>query len=128
MLSHFSCHLTFFKDKLTFVDVGRSDGESVMKLVQQLKPRRVIVVRGNADKIKTLVDISRQVMAKNATTSDTVTFNFGNVAIFSWGFSFQFSQAKKLSFGLESSATAFVSFNGLARNSALLVHISKIRV
>ena len=58
---------------LIFFLEGRSDGESVLKLVQQLKPRRVIVVRGSAEKIQTLVDISRQVMAKNATTSDTVT-------------------------------------------------------
>jgi hypothetical protein len=45
---------------------GRSDGESMLKLVQQLKPRRVVVVRGAAEKIGTLVDVSRQVMHKNA--------------------------------------------------------------
>ena len=50
-------HLTF---------LGRSDGESVLKLVQQLKPRRLIVVRGAADKVQTLVDVGRQLMAKNA--------------------------------------------------------------
>jgi hypothetical protein len=61
-----------FQPKICF-NLGRSDGESVLKLIQQLKPRRVIVVRGNADKIQTLVDISRQVMAKNTTTSDGVT-------------------------------------------------------
>ena len=46
--------------------LGRSDGESVLKLVQQLKPRRLIVVRGAADKVQTLVDVGRQLMAKNA--------------------------------------------------------------
>jgi hypothetical protein len=53
---------------------GRSDGESVLKLVQQLKPRRVIVVRGSPDKVQTMLELCRQVMAKNASASDQVHF------------------------------------------------------
>jgi len=58
--------------KSNILFLGRSDGESVLKLVQQLKPRRVIVVRGTAEKIQTLVDISRQDMTKNAASSEQV--------------------------------------------------------
>lgn len=36
---------------------GRSDGESLMKIMSQLKPRRVIVVRGNEE--------NTQLMAKH---------------------------------------------------------------
>lgn len=36
--------------QITFIDFeGRSDGESVQKIVSQIRPRRVIIVRGSPD-------------------------------------------------------------------------------
>jgi len=35
---------------VTFIDLeGRSDGESIQKIVSQIKPRRLIIVRGSED-------------------------------------------------------------------------------
>jgi cleavage and polyadenylation specificity factor subunit 2 len=55
------------KAQIQFIDFeGRSDGESVMKLIQQVKPRRVIIVRGSISNC--------EAMAKVA---DTVTIEAG---------------------------------------------------
>lgn len=35
---------------------GRSDGESLLKILSQLRPRRVIVVRGNEENTATVVN------------------------------------------------------------------------
>ena len=42
-------HVTLdVKCSITFIDFeGRSDGESMLKIVQQVKPREVILVRGD---------------------------------------------------------------------------------
>lgn len=64
------------KAQIQYLDFeGRSDGESVLKLVQQLKPRRVIIVRGSEDKVQTLIDISRGVMAKLTAASEQIGDN-----------------------------------------------------
>lgn len=48
---------------------GRSDGESLIKILSQLKPRRVIVVRGNEENTKLMTkhceSIGARVFAPN---------------------------------------------------------------
>ena len=47
------------KAQVQYIDFeGRSDGESVMKLVQQVKPRRVIIVRGPQASCESLAKIA----------------------------------------------------------------------
>ena len=43
---------------------GRSDGESIKKVIDKLKPRRVIIVRGDSDSSRVLAEYCRQVIAK----------------------------------------------------------------
>ena len=44
--------------------LGRSDGESIKKVIDKLKPRRAIIVRGDSDSSRSLADYCRQVIAK----------------------------------------------------------------
>ena len=43
---------------------GRSDGESIKKVIDKLKPRRAIIVRGDSDSSRALADYCKQVIAK----------------------------------------------------------------
>lgn len=55
------------KAQIQFIDFeGRSDGESVLKLVQQVRPRRVIIVRGSDKACDTLAQVAMAVTAKMA--------------------------------------------------------------
>ena len=64
--------------------IGRSDGESILKLVQQLKPRRLIIVRGAADKIQTLVEAGRQIIAKAASDQVTIILTRPGLVLGQW--------------------------------------------
>jgi len=63
---------------------GRTDGESIMKLTAQLKPRRVILVRGAEENIKALKDFCVEVIGgaenvfvpKNGEVVDVTTERF----------------------------------------------------
>lgn len=41
---------------------GRSDGESLLKIMTQLRPRRVIVIRGNAESTATVQKHCKEVV------------------------------------------------------------------
>lgn len=50
------------KAQIQFIDFeGRSDGESMMKLIMQVKPRRVIVVRGSMSGCETMAKVAHSV-------------------------------------------------------------------
>ena len=51
-------YLVLFSRKIV---PGRSDGESVSKLIQQVKPRRVIIVRGSQPSCDSLAKIATNV-------------------------------------------------------------------
>lgn len=52
---------------ILFIDFeGRSDGESITKVVHQMKPRRVIVVRGKEDSLNALADFCRQIVGSTS--------------------------------------------------------------
>jgi len=70
---------------IQFIDFeGRTDGESIMKLTAQLKPRRVILVRGNEDSLTALKDFCGDVIGgennifvpKNGEVVDATTERF----------------------------------------------------
>jgi len=47
--------------QIKFIDFeGRSDGESVMKLIRQVKPRRVIIVRGSLQGCEAMEKVSNR--------------------------------------------------------------------
>lgn len=47
--------------QIQFIDFeGRSDGESILKILSQLRPRRVVVVRGQPNAIETLAKHCQQ--------------------------------------------------------------------
>jgi len=49
------------KCTVTFIDFeGRSDGDSVLKIVQQIKPQEVVLVRANAHSTKKYIDRLRK--------------------------------------------------------------------
>ncbi|KAK6644493.1 hypothetical protein RUM43_000760 [Polyplax serrata] len=49
------------KAQIQFIDFeGRSDGESIQKIISQIRPRRLILVRGTADSTKSLVNIIKK--------------------------------------------------------------------
>ncbi|XP_059082157.1 cleavage and polyadenylation specificity factor subunit 2-like [Tigriopus californicus] len=53
------------KAQIHFIDFeGRSDGESIVKVLQQVKPRRLILVRGREDQCLALANQCRQLWAK----------------------------------------------------------------
>jgi len=46
-----------FKCSAIFIDFeGRSDGESLQKLLEQMKPRRLIITRGNKESVEALAE------------------------------------------------------------------------
>ena len=48
---------------IRFIDFeGRTDGESIMKLTAQLKPRRMILVRGSKENLTALKDFCSDVI------------------------------------------------------------------
>ncbi len=48
--------------KVVYIDFeGRSDGDSIFKVVNAIKPRRVIIVRGNQENCKALGEYCQQV-------------------------------------------------------------------
>jgi len=70
---------------IQFIDFeGRTDGESIMKLTAQLKPRRVILVRGTEDSLAALKDFCGEVVGgennifvpKNGEVVDATTERF----------------------------------------------------
>jgi cleavage and polyadenylation specificity factor subunit 2 len=70
---------------IQFIDFeGRTDGESIMKLTAQLKPRRIILVRGTEDNLSALKDFCGDVIGgennifvpKNGEVVDATTERF----------------------------------------------------
>merc|ERR1711902_220325 len=51
--------------------MGRSQGEDIMKLVQQVKPRRVIIVRGSTKSCEELKKVALSVTSETARDSST---------------------------------------------------------
>ena len=60
------------KAQVHFIDFeGRSQGEDIMKLVQQVKPRRVIIVRGSTKSCEELKKVALSVTSETARDSST---------------------------------------------------------
>ncbi|CAB4056672.1 CPSF2 [Lepeophtheirus salmonis] len=60
-----SKHSFHIKAQIQFIDFeGRSEGDSILKLLQQIKPRKVIVVRGTPEKCDTLKNFCEQIALK----------------------------------------------------------------
>lgn len=63
------------KAQIQFIDFeGRSDGESVMKLIMQVKPRRVIIVRGSMSGCDAMAKVALKVTGEVGVGSNTKVF------------------------------------------------------
>jgi len=63
------------KAQIQFIDFeGRSDGESVMKLIQQVKPRRVIIVRGAMSGCEAMEKVANKVTSEVGVGSNKKVF------------------------------------------------------
>lgn len=63
------------KASVQFIDFeGRTDGDSIKKLVLGLKPRRVIVVRGNAENTRLMTEFCEELLARDQNTSNSLVF------------------------------------------------------
>ncbi|CAK8692471.1 unnamed protein product [Clavelina lepadiformis] len=61
------------KCSVTFIDFeGRSDGESMLKIVQQIKPREVILVRGDTKTTKRFADLIKKSLTPATSSSSLV--------------------------------------------------------
>ena len=73
-------HRLQIKAQIHYIDFeGRSDGESIYKCLMQIKPRRVIIVRGSAEDSKALADFCVSQLAK-AANDDRGTLQSSSVA------------------------------------------------
>ena len=60
------------KAQIHYIDFeGRSDGESIHKCLMQMKPRRVIIVRGNMEDGKALAEFCVPLLARVANDDKT---------------------------------------------------------